>query len=54
MKNEKLEALKNELGFIELDQRMEMVKIPMLSSLACGNGGCDDTCVPTTDPTDIE
>jgi hypothetical protein len=36
MKNEKLEKLKSELGFIELDQRLEMVKIPMLSSLSCG------------------
>jgi hypothetical protein len=46
MKNEKLEKLKNELGFIELDQRLEMVKIPMLSSLACDSSG-DTACTYT-------
>jgi hypothetical protein len=43
MKNEKLEQLKKDLDFVELDQRLEMIKIPAFSSLACAyvNQGCD-------------
>jgi len=39
VKNRKLEILKQELNFVELDQRLEMIKIPTLSALACQDGG---------------
>ena len=45
MKNERLTNLKKDLDFVELDQRLEMIKIPMLSELACEtekNNGCNN------------
>lgn len=63
VKSKKLEILKKELNFVELDQRLEMIKIPTLSALACQEGsaigqnnGCGNNvtlngqCNPTTNP----
>ena len=46
MKNERLGILKNSLEFVEMDQRLEMIKIPGLAELACGpeTNSCCSTC----------
>ncbi len=47
-----LDTLKNELDFLELEDRLEMVQLAALEAdeKRC-NGRCDDTAKPTTSTT---